>query len=203
MDKIFDLAFKIAGEIRAELVGQASESYDRDHWRYYMGGADALEEFEKRFREQAGAVNQMIEPVNEKCICGADVKNWTGEEPFIFCPDCGIKLNWGGVGMKFKIGDFVQPLDKSRAPFVIEKIIEQRISGWTGRVYYEMELEPAIDWQKGHVIDYLNGLILETEIAAQSYETVSELLGVRGRNHDKVRAYYTGRLKALHEIKEK
>lgn len=32
--------------------------------------------------------------INDHCICGADVRNWTGDEPFNYCPNCGQKIDW-------------------------------------------------------------------------------------------------------------
>ena len=59
-EKLFDLVFKIAAEMRAEMVdetvGETVWSISRDHGLYYMGGTDAIDEFEKRFKEQAGAL---------------------------------------------------------------------------------------------------------------------------------------------------
>ena len=55
-EKLFNLAFKIAAEMRAEMVDETAGTPKRDHWLYYMGGTDAIDEFEKRFKEQAGAL---------------------------------------------------------------------------------------------------------------------------------------------------
>ena len=35
-----------------------------------------------------------IKPINNHCICGADVRNWTGDDPFNYCPECGQKIDW-------------------------------------------------------------------------------------------------------------
>lgn len=36
------------------------------------------------------------EPINEHCAsCKADVRNWTGDDPFAFCPECGQAIDWG------------------------------------------------------------------------------------------------------------
>ena len=35
-----------------------------------------------------------MNPVNDHCKCGEDVRNWTGDEPFNYCPNCGQKIDW-------------------------------------------------------------------------------------------------------------
>ena len=34
-------------------------------------------------------------PINDKCEnCGEDVRNWTGDDNFKYCPDCGQRIDW-------------------------------------------------------------------------------------------------------------
>jgi len=36
-------------------------------------------------------------PINDKCtVCYEDVRNWTGDDNFKFCPECGQKIDWSG-----------------------------------------------------------------------------------------------------------
>lgn len=36
-----------------------------------------------------------MQPVNDRCTgCNSDVRNWTGDEPFNFCPNCGKAIDW-------------------------------------------------------------------------------------------------------------
>ena len=34
-------------------------------------------------------------PINDKCEnCGEDVRNWTGDDNFKYCPNCGQRADW-------------------------------------------------------------------------------------------------------------
>ena len=38
------------------------------------------------------------DPINDSCaVCNIDVRNWTGDEEFKYCPECGQAVNWTEV----------------------------------------------------------------------------------------------------------
>ena len=59
--------------------------------------SDLIVDDTKALKMAIGALRKQ-EPmnlVNDHCqYCGEDARNWTGDEPFNYCPNCGQKIDW-------------------------------------------------------------------------------------------------------------
>ena len=65
--------------------------------RVFMNFPDiASEEDIESFEIAVEAMNKQdpMKPVNDRCKCGEDVRNWTGDEAFNYCPNCGQAIDW-------------------------------------------------------------------------------------------------------------
>lgn len=53
-------------------------------------------EWAKEMATEALEKQMPKKPINDKCEnCGEDVRNWTGDDNFKYCPNCGKRIDWG------------------------------------------------------------------------------------------------------------